>query len=273
MGERFVLYVSEMGVILQFDPKAHNTPKLYQNYDWLYEQAILLNKTNKQIAEENGWTSRVVMKWVDLYGLHKRNYKKLKSLNFVQREIIIGSILGDGHIAKNNSFIVSHCESQKDYLYWKYEILKSVCLTPPSYYPPTIKKVNGKDCCCQASYRFNTRLLDEIGEINAIPVIEIIDSLSELQFVIWMLDDGSRQEYRWQLCLAPYTEEEKLAFVKKMKEWGLNPKFHSSDDRYADFGVSDARKIDRIILRHLPEDLDVIQNKIMKYKKEEVMPE
>lgn len=100
MGERFVLYVSEMGVILQFDPKAHNTPKLYQNYDWLYEQAILLNKTNKQIAEENGWTSRVVMKWVDLYGLHKRNYKKLKSLNFVQREIIIGSILGDGHIAK-----------------------------------------------------------------------------------------------------------------------------------------------------------------------------
>lgn len=88
-----------------------------------------------------------------------------------------------------------------------------------------------------------------------------------------MLDDGSRQEYRWQLCLAPYTEEEKLAFVKKMKEWGLNPKFHSSDDRYADFGVSDARKIDRIILRHLPEDLDVIQNKIMKYKKEEVMPE
>ena len=133
--------------------------------------------------------------------------------------------------------------------------------------------MGGKEYCCQPSYRFNTRLLDELGEINSIPVIEIINNLSELQFSIWMLDDGSRQEYRWQLCLAPYSDEEKTAFVKKMGEWGLSPKFHMGDDRYADFCVHDARKIDKIILRHLPEDLDIIQDKIMKYKKEEVMPE
>ena len=272
-GRCFRRLCERNGVELSFDPKAPNTPKLYQDKEWLTKQCIELNKTNKQISQENGWTERVVMKWVDLYGLHKRNYKKLKSLDFLQREIIIGSIVGDGHIAKNNSFIISHCESQKDYLYWKYEILQSVCLTPPSYYPSTIKKMGGKEYCCQPSYRFNTRLLDELGEINSIPVIEIINNLSELQFSIWMLDDGSRQEYRWQLCLAPYSDEEKTAFVKKMGEWGLSPKFHMGDDRYADFCVHDARKIDKIILRHLPEDLDIIQDKIMKYKKEEVMPE
>lgn len=266
-GRCFKKLMERNGIVLQFNPGAPRTPKPYQNYEWLYYELIELNKSNAQVAEENGWTKRVVSKWADIFRLNTVCYKELKKPSFLQREVIIGSILGDGHIAKNSSFIISHVDSQKDYLFWKYEILKSLCSSPPVYYKESIKVIGGKPCHCQGYYRFNTRLISELKEVNNRPVVELIQNLTELQFSIWMLDDGSREPFRWQLCLAPYTEEEREAVIIKMQEWGMSPHFHSSDIRYLDFQTHDTRQVDDIILRHLPESLDIIQTKIIEKRR------
>ena len=62
--------------------------------------------------------------------------KKEMRLTPKQRSFIIGSMLGDatmriGKKAKNANFKIDHCLEQKEYVFWKYEILKNFILTPP----------------------------------------------------------------------------------------------------------------------------------------------
>ena len=60
------------------------------------------------------------------------------SLNLVQRQIIIGSLLGDGYLYPTVSkkyayFRIAHGPKQKDYVWWKYNYFKNWVLTSPHY--------------------------------------------------------------------------------------------------------------------------------------------
>ncbi|MDP3800236.1 MAG: hypothetical protein Q8Q90_02315, partial [bacterium] len=62
--------------------------------------------------------------------------KKSLRLNLKQRELIIGSLLGDGTMrlgknARNVNFKVEHGLVQKEYVQWKYQILKPFVFTEP----------------------------------------------------------------------------------------------------------------------------------------------
>jgi hypothetical protein len=52
-----------------------------------------------------------------------------------QREILIGTILGDGYLQKtgkrNARLKLEHSEKQKDYIFWKYEELKNLMQDRP----------------------------------------------------------------------------------------------------------------------------------------------
>ena len=51
-----------------------------------------------------------------------------------QKEILIGTILGDGHLEKNGNGVrlrVDHGMSQTEYLKWKYEELKNLATNKP----------------------------------------------------------------------------------------------------------------------------------------------
>ena len=251
------------GVTLVFDSKAKNTPKPYQNREWLYEQKIIMNKTNKEIALENGWTVRVVEKWVQLFKLGKRDFKKEKTLSSKQLSLIKGSVLGDGHIAHNNSFIVSHSEKQKEYLFWKYEVLKDLCSSPPSYYDKTKKYFsNGKEYDCLAFYRFNTRLLLCLKEIREASKASIINSLDEMGIAIWFLDDGNREPCNWRLCIAALNEEEKKVTINKFFEMGIASHL-CKDTRYLFLPAKGTKVIDEIILNNIPNNIDVVRDKVL----------
>ena len=251
------------GVELVFDPRAKNTPKPYRNKEWLRNQKITLNKSNTEIAEEFGWTERVVAKWVQLFGLGLRDYKAQKSLSPLQVSLIKGSVLGDGHIAANNSFIVSHAESQKDYLFWKYDILKDACSSPPSYYSKKKKRFSKeKEYECQPSYRFNTRLLDCLGKIKTIPKIDIISLLDDFGMAIWFLDDGNREPCSWRLCVAALTREERQETIAMLERKGIFSHL-CKDERYLFVPAEGSRKIDEIILSNVPNNIDIIKTKIL----------
>ena len=113
-GSCFKRLMDDYNMELVFDPKARMTPKLYKDKDWLFHEVIELNKKADQIAKENGWTPRVVKKWMGLLGINNDSYQKLKKLSDKQKELISFSLLGDGCIASKNIFIVSHSIKQKD---------------------------------------------------------------------------------------------------------------------------------------------------------------
>ena len=83
------------------------------------------------------------------------------SLTQIQRSLIIGSLLGDGYVrivkGRRNAFLeINHAFSMKEYVDWKYEILKDIVISPPK-----MRKGNGH----RVAYRFFTRQHPEITEL------------------------------------------------------------------------------------------------------------
>jgi len=262
-NKAFKRLMDDCNITLTFDSKAAHTPKLYQDYDWLYNQIVTLNKSRKQVAEENGWTVRVLEKWMGILGINRRTYQDLKQMSDKQRDLIKFSLLGDGCISNKGFFIVSHSEKQKDYLYWKYEMLKDLCSHEPTRYEETDKTFRGSTYHCDAAYRFNTRKINELIDIRNRPVVEIINELNEFGLSIWMLDDGCRSS-SWELCVASYTTEEKEKILSKFYEMGLkSAALKNCDNRYLRLDAYDSRTLDAIILRNISHDLDIIKAKIL----------
>ena len=241
---------------------------VYQEYDWCYQKFVIEGMNHQEMADECGATKRVIEKWcTEKHRLTQKFRQKNKQLTKMQRDLIIGSMLGDGHIDKRETqpvFIVSHAENQKDYLFWKYELLKDFCNISPSYSgKKTVKHFSSGDYLCQPQYRISTRVHDCFIEIRKMNVKELVNNLNDFSFSILMLDDGCRTDL-WEYCIAPYTKEEKRYMVKVFKEkFDLDAHIKKSDERYMYFNAADSKKIDGIILKNIPNNLDIIKDKIL----------
>ena len=116
------------------------------------------------------------------------------SLTQLQQSIIIGSLFGDGYLRivpnrKNALFEVNHSFAQKEYVDWKYEMLKSICRSEPK-----MRAGNGN----RIAYRFNTRQVPELTELygifyrNGKKIIPNNIQLDPIMLAVWFMDDGSK---------------------------------------------------------------------------------
>ena len=239
----------------------------YQDYDWCFDRYINKGMTHKEMADECGATKRVIEKWCSqIHGINNHTFRKLKKLKDMQRQIIMFGVLGDGHIDKRETqpmYIESHAENQKDYLFWKYEILKDLCNNKPVYYKETETNFGeNKIYKCKPTYRLNTKILDDLYEIRNMTNIDILNELNEFGFCLHVLDDGYRGGH-WQICLAEWTQEEICFYINKVRSlFGFTCK-QNKDCRYVDFDANSSRKIDEMILRNIPNELDIVQYKII----------
>ena len=149
------------------------------------------------------------------YSTEIRNLKKRFSFNDIQRGVLIGSILGDGSLEPNWSktnyrLRLGQSVKQKDYLFWKYEILKDIVLSKPKY-----NKIGN-------SIFFGTISHSEISELaklfyrgrrKVIPenISEFI--VSPMVMAVWFMDDGNAiirngKTYGYHLNTQSYTQEE-----------------------------------------------------------------
>lgn len=239
----------------------------YQNYDWCYERYINQGMSMKEMAEEAGASLRVIQKWCsEKHRLNEWTFKKEKKLTNLQKQIIMFGKLGDGHIDRREDqpmYIESHAENQKEYLFWKWSILKDLCNHEPVYHPARSKEFNGKMYDVQASYRLNTRIVDDLKPIRSMRTRDIIIQLNDLGLSLHMLDDGCRAHSNWQLCMADYSQDEIDLYINICKEkFGLCAK-QLQDDRYIQFDAKSSRRIDAIILDNIPNDLDIVKHKIL----------
>jgi len=115
------------------------------------------------------------------------------SLTQLQKSVIIGSILGDGYLrmikGRKNAFLeINHSMNQKDYVDWKYEILKNI-----SGSEPKSRKGNKN----RIAYRFYTQQHPELTDllnmfyINGKKVIPNV-KINPMILAIWYMDDGSK---------------------------------------------------------------------------------
>jgi recombination protein RecA len=143
------------------------------------------------------------------------------SLSEVQREIIIGTLLGDGSMrCKTNALLeINHTVRQKEYVDWKYRQLFELVRTPP-------KARNGNQG--RIAYRFVTRSLTELTPFyrvfyedgrKVIPEVE----LTPLTLAVWFMDDGCRSRSAVYLNTQQFNSDGQTMLLEMLRnQWSID---------------------------------------------------
>ena len=164
-------------------------------------------------------------------------------LNTEQKEILIGTILGDGHLEQNGKGVrlrVDHGIKQKDYVVWKYERFRN--LSPSE--PRIIKAFHKKEMKTYERFHFSTysngvfqewRDLFYKDRIKIIPenIKEIFTS--PLSLAVWMMDDGYKRNdcnaLRLNTDLFQY-EEQKILVDCLKENFDVDSTIHKKGNTY-----------------------------------------
>jgi hypothetical protein len=149
------------------------------------------------------------------YSTEIRDLKKRLSLSDYQRSVVVGSLLGDANLTANwsktnFSLQIAHSIKQKDYVAWKYEVLRDWFLSPPRYYARnqslTIKTISHPEITQLAKLFYcNSR---KVLPDNVIDIIR-----DPISLAVWFMDDGNiiRREgkvYGYHLNTQSFSREE-----------------------------------------------------------------
>jgi hypothetical protein len=121
----------------------------------------------------------------------------MNSISNEANQIILGGILGDGSINrvhKNPRIHFSHSTIQKEYIFWKYEILKEEQLVVS---PPKVIMSGNNQRFPQ--WRFQTKTstklqyFEQLFYKNGKKVVQrkILNMLTPLGLAVWYMDDGN----------------------------------------------------------------------------------
>lgn len=144
------------------------------------------------------------------------------SLSGTQREIIIGSLLGDGSMrCRANALLeINHSIGQRTYVDWKYVKLAELVSTPPK-----ARSGNGK----RVAYRFVTRSLPELTPYfhefydSGSKRIPASIEMTPLTLAVWFMDDGSRSRSAVYLNTQQFSEGEQRLLLRLLREqWEID---------------------------------------------------
>lgn len=152
------------------------------------------------------------------------------------KDIILGSLLGDGSIAinkgyKNARFSFKHSIKQKEYFLWKVEMLKNIS----SEHNTWIQEKNGHDGWGSEKLRFQSLALEELTEIynlttekgKKIVKRKWLNLLTPLSLLVWWLDDGSlvSNSRKGVFCTDGFSLKEVKILQNYLKKvWGIDTK-------------------------------------------------
>ncbi|MEK7104577.1 MAG: LAGLIDADG endonuclease [Patescibacteria group bacterium] len=176
------------------------------------------------------------------------------SLTQLQKSFLIGTLLGDGYLrqikGRRNAFLeVNHSINQKEYVEWKYKILKNLTRSGPKS-----RKGNGT----RIAYRFFTRQHPEFTKImdlfyrdkkKCIPDL-ILDPIS---LAVWYMDDGSRcSKNNVYLNTQQFSKNDQYKLLRILDQIGLKGTLNKDKQYYRiRFKTSSISKLFGMIKQHI----------------------
>jgi recombination protein RecA len=120
-----------------------------------------------------------------------------------QRSIIVGTLLGDGHLETTNKgktcrLKITHSVKQREYTEWLYNELKNLVRTPPQRkFKNGVSKIY-EECWFNTYSLGSLRFYSQQFYVNGEKVIpKIIGKLLDpLAIAVWFMDDGSYKSNR-----------------------------------------------------------------------------
>lgn len=156
---------------------------------------------------------------------------RLRKLLSRQKKIVIGSLLGDGHLTQTTrgfAFRVHHSVSQKAYVFWQYRELRWLTNSPPHVHHK--KSISFRT----VTHPYFTALHSQfyIARRKIVPKM-LMREMSALVLSVWLMDDGARDYGQLRFNSQSFTREEnqRLASILKAK-FGIKATLNRDKDKY-----------------------------------------
>lgn len=190
-----------------------------------------------------------------------------KNLYTTYRQLIIGKLLGDGHLLQNDTSAkieFSHKKDHIDYIHWMLCNLGDLANPKLSY------RTSGYGTeMVRAATRYNKFIKYEFGDWinkNSIPE-RIIKEIDPLALAVWYMDDGSlahndSQEDRACIAICSISEDKLYIIEKIFEKFGITPVFYYALKYWRlRLNKDEASKFFELICSYVPE---VMQYKLPK---------
>jgi len=157
------------------------------------------------------------------------------SLTQLQLSVIIGSILGDGYVriinGRKNAFLeINHSLKAKEYVDWKYSILKNICVSGPKERIIDERRM---------AYRFYTKQHGEISNLlekfykNGKKIIPPSLKLDPIILAVWFMDDGSKsRQHDVYLNTQQFAMNDQKTILAKLRELGIKARLNKDKKYY-----------------------------------------
>jgi hypothetical protein len=148
----------------------------------------------------------------------------VERLNQFQKSVIIGTVLGDGYLrivpGRQNAFLeINHAASQREYVMWKYDVLKGIRAGAP-------KVRYGHES--RQAIRFHTRQSQELTQLRTrfyrgkVKIIPNDLALDPVMLAVWFMDDGSRcRESDVYLNTQQFNAKSQQILIQALSKLGL----------------------------------------------------
>ena len=162
------------------------------------------------------------------------------TLTPLQRNVLVGLLLGDGHLETQNGgktyrLKIEHSESQRDYTEWLFQLFLPWCEQKELYQ----KEKNGKKYVGfrtrgAGAFRFYAQQFYQEKK-KVMPKI-IGRLLSETGLAVWFLDDGSKKSVRHKTYIIHSLgfSNPELMFVQKVfrEKFAIDVSLHRQKQKY-----------------------------------------
>ncbi|QWU14259.1 LAGLIDADG DNA endonuclease family protein [Paenibacillus sophorae] len=225
--------------------------------DELYKHYVINQLSSYQIAEKYGCAATTIRNKLLRYNITPETQEKFNQLSDLQKDLVVGSMLGDGHLQKKNNLTlltVSHCEDQKEYANAKLQIIRNLCNHEDLYFLDRSRETDSKNR--QDQYSFTTKSMSCLNTYFDLNIIETLNLLNDNSLTIWFLDDGyhnypkgkNRNSFyelsisRFSLEEAEYAQEQFLEKFKVRPRLKHDPKWRKADKTLV-FSVYDSYRL------------------------------
>lgn len=180
----------------------------------------LATMTQKEVAKLYNTSQQYIAIKAKQFGINTDYGRITNSVEFTQemRDLVFGSLLGDLHLQKIegvNRYAYIRAEQglkQKDYLYFKYEILKDICKSAPKKYS-------------NRSYYFNTKGHKELnryyemfyGTGKKVLPKEFEKEITNKALLYWILDDGTKSGTSFEITADGFSIEDCERVIEVLK--------------------------------------------------------
>lgn len=198
-----------------------------------------------------------------MYSKEIEAHKKTLSLNELQREILVGLMLGDGHLETQNNgktyrLKVEQSAKKAEYVKWLYENFENFILNKPKIKDKTRSGIVTKNIwfatLSHGSFRFYAQQFYVNGK-KIIPKI-IGKLLTPIGIAVWFMDDGSiKSKFHKAKIINTqcFDKKEVLLLIKILKDkFKIDAKLREQKEGYQIYILSESvDKFRKIIEKYI----------------------